>query len=147
MKKLLTLALFTMAFTAQAKLITIDVTECGALDVEVGGVNLCTELENKIEDELNKDQPDVDLDKYAGGMANANLMAPKGLNSDYANDFDLFLIGAGAGVALQAPSLSAEADEIEGAALNAPVLILGAPLKLLPVKKLGPIDLNKNESV
>jgi hypothetical protein len=135
MKKLLGLLLLSTSFASQAQIFDITINDCGGLST-----TQCSQIENELEDSANADLPDVSLSKYADGIANSVALAPKGLDTDYANDFDLFLVGVGGGLAVDG-DLS-KPESASGVGFNGAILA-GVPLKLLPVKKLGPVDLNK----
>ena len=74
------------------------------------------------------------------GVANANNFAYKGANSDYSDKFDLFVVKASGGLAVQGDL--DDPESAEGLGIGAAVTV-GVNLDVLPVDKIGPIDLSK----
>lgn len=100
----------------------------------------CTALTAEIKKLVNADLPDVSVDKYATGVANANGFAYKGLGSDYSDVFTYAMVRGGLGGAIQGDINNIE--EAEGVGVGAAVTV-GLNLDLLPIDKIGPIELDK----
>lgn len=103
---------------------------------------ICTQLENEITETLEDQTPDVpNADKYAEGTAKATAIASKGLTSDYADKFEIASLNiAPVSVGLRGDLSNPEAAE--GVALQAG-MTLGLNMGILPVEKLGPIEMKK----
>ena len=135
MKKLVLGTLLCLPLAAQAVTIDVTLNSCGSLPTPA-----CDALLAELDSTVNQDLPDVDIDEYGTGIANANAFSYKGGGSDYSDHFDIFMARIGGGLAVQGDLDNAEsADGIGfGAAVTA-----GLNLDLLPVDKIGPIDLSK----
>ena len=135
MKKLF-LGILVGTLSLSASAVTINVSgSCAG-----GNTTFCNTLEAELENELNADTPDVGIDKYAGGIANATGFAMKGQNSDYAENFNWFVLKPSFGLAVDG-----EVDDPEGAngfGLGG-ALTVGINLDLLPVDKIGFIEFDK----
>jgi hypothetical protein len=153
MKKLLsTLALATlmMTSTANAQLLQIDATCTGAIFDPLSDGNCAAGVLDVATDVINTDMPDIPVDGFADTFANATGYATAGL-SDYSDNFELFLVSLNAGVGISAASGSGGGlDQLGetgmGVALM-PSLSIGLNLGMLPVDKLGPIDLKKTDFI
>lgn len=109
----------------------------------------CEDFTNLIRTEVNKDLPEVDIQKYADGTANATVMANSGKGTSYGNNFDLFTIKAsvGLGADTNAPisdfiSGDVDEDDINGVAIGGGLMV-GVNMNVLPVKKIGFFDFTK----
>jgi hypothetical protein len=116
--------------------ITVNTTSCGTLTTGTGGQ--CESLENQIRTEVNKDVPEVSIDKYAEGISDSTAFAMKGQGSDYADDFDIFTIKGSLGAAFKGDM--DEPEQAEGIGLGAAVTV-GVNLNVLPVDKIGGVEL------
>lgn len=123
------LCLSTSAFAVS---LNVNTTSCGTLPT-----NLCNELEGAINSLFNEDLPEVSLGEYGTGIANAQGFTYKGLGSDYSDVFDYFVVRGGAGA-----SLEGDSDNVNGFGAGAAATI-GLNLDILPVEKVGPIELDK----
>lgn len=143
MKKLIVLSLL-FSFAASAGVFKITNRNCG-----VGG-SACQAAMDQLENDINADLPDADASTYLPGMANAAIASGKSQSGDHSNDLDFMMVSANVGVGLDTGdqdlndfiSGDAEANQIRGFGLNAAITI-GLDLGILPVDKLGPIDLEK----
>ena len=138
MKKLLMGALLGASLSASAVTVTITQTSC-SLPGGSGGA-ACNAADQAMQDFVDADLPEVSLGDYGSGIANSTNFAYKGLNSDYSDIFDFFMLRAGGGIAVQGDM--SEPEKAEGIGLGASVTV-GVNLDLLPVSKIGPIDLSK----
>lgn len=136
MKILLAFAL-ALPLSSYALQLNVNVTSCGAL-----GATQCSALENEIRNY--KDLPDVSVDKYADGVASANAFAMKGQGTDYSENFDLFMVQASAGGALDGDlnEVQDNPQSADGIGLGG-ALTVGLNLDVLPVDKIGPVELKK----
>lgn len=132
MKKLLFGMLVVGSMSASAIDIVINQTSC-----TLGSSALCDAMDAAFKEAAGADLPDVDLSTYATGIANSTAFAQKGLGSDYSDLFEIVSIKAGLGVGAQGTT-----DDPEGIGIGAAVGI-GVNLEVLPVKKIGPVDLEK----
>lgn len=133
---LLVLSLVLISYQSQAVTITVNQTSC----TDSGGGSICAALTNEIRSELNADTPDVSIDKYAEGIANSTGMSMKGQNSDYSDNFNLFMFKPSFGVGVQGDL--DDPESAEGIGLGG-ALTVGINLDLLPVDKIGPIEFKK----
>lgn len=136
MKKLMMSALLGASLSASA--VTVNVTNVNCGDLGAGAA--CDALTSEIEGYVNQDLPDVSIGDYGTGLANANNFAYKGMTSDYADIFDYFMVRAAGGLAVDG-DLS-DPESASGVGIGASVTA-GINLDLLPVDKIGPIDLSK----
>jgi hypothetical protein len=117
--------------------VNINVTKAAGCDGALSAP-ICDGLVSEINTLVSADTPDVNIDKYAAGMANANAFAMKGQNSDYAENFTHFVFKPSFGVALDG-----DMDKPENAAgvgLGG-ALTVGLNLDMLPVDKIGSIEM------
>ncbi len=140
MKKLMmSVALVALALPLTSQAITITVTQdaCGI------GQSTCDSLDQEIKDLVGEDLPDVTIGKYGTGLANANSFAYKGLGSDYSDKFSYFMVRGAAGVAVDGDIENADKPEsLNGFGIGAAATV-GLNLDLLPIDKIGPVDLSK----
>ena len=131
MKNLLVLALMLTSFASYAQLLKVDLTCTGNY------TSYCTQLESQLQDEINgQDVPDAPIGDFADQMANAVAISTAGTGSDYANLFDIFVIG------FHPLAIGADIDmdnidnaDSAGVALS-PSMVLGLNLDLLPFDRL-----------
>jgi hypothetical protein len=147
MKKLLsTLALATLfSTTANAQLIQIGTPTCtGAF--AIGSV--CDDVTAIANEAVNQDFPDIGADGFATGFATATAYSGAGL-SEYADNFDYAIVSlnAAAGASIEASALDGQSDNATGGIAVMPSLSIGLNLGILPVDKLGPIDLKKTDFI
>jgi len=136
MKKIITL-LCLLPTLSLAGPFQISLNSCTGGCDNAAVQTLITSLEN----EVNSDLPDADQATYLKGMANASVMSTKGTGTDYANDIDVFLVGAGfnAGVDLGNQSFGdllggdVDGNQVRGVGL-APSLLIGFGMGVLPIK-------------
>ena len=101
-----------------------------------------TTLYTTIEEEAAANIPDVDGANYLEGVANSSIVAGKGLSTDYATDFDLFVVGGGIGGGFDLGDTSlmdVSSDGLstfKGAAIGG-TFMGGFNLGFLPLPKLG----------
>ncbi len=136
MKKLLLAGCLLASVSTYAVTVNVTNVNCGGL----GTGATCDALTAELKNAVNKDLPDVSIDKYATGIANANGFAYKGLGSDYSDIFSYFMVRAAGGLAVQGDL--DDAESAEGIGIGA-ALTAGLNLDLLPIDKVGPIDLSK----
>lgn len=123
-----------MAPMAQAQMFKVTGTCSGGTAV------VCEQLKSKLQDEMNKNAPEVSTDKYATGMAKANKISTKGSSTDYANMFDVAMIGANVNVGVQADlSDTKNLDKTASGLAIAPALLVGLNMNALPISKFGSI--------
>jgi hypothetical protein len=138
MKKLWMMGILGLGFVMQAHAITINVNRtdsgCGATEA------ICVALHDALRTELNKDTPDVGVGKYADGVADATGFAMKGQTSDYAENFNYFVLKPSFGVGVRGDMN--DAQSADGFGLGG-ALTVGLNLNLLPVEKIGPVELKK----
>ena len=137
MKKFL-LGMMISALPLAASAITIDVTQTACSGP--ASASDCANLTNQLKTELNKDLPEVSLDKYSDGVANSTAFAMKGQGSDYSDNFTHFVFKPSFGVAAQGDMNNP--DKMEGVGVGG-ALTVGLNLDLLPVEKIGPVEFKK----
>jgi hypothetical protein len=106
-------------------------------------------LLNSLEADVNGDLPDADQSSYLKGMANANIMAGKGV-SDYANDVRFFLLkySVGIGADIGDNTMSDVLDgtikpkQLRGASFQFG-FTFGLSMNVLPFKKIGFLETKK----
>lgn len=135
MKKLMMGALLVLSSSSYAVNLTVTPTCGGGLPT-----NVCDQLTTEIQSALDADLPSVSLGKYGTGISNATGFAYKGLGSDYSDAFDFFMVRGGGGVALDGDLDKPE--QAAGVGIGAAATI-GINLDLLPIDKIGPVDLSK----
>ena len=139
MKKLMIGALIGLsAVSAHAIDLTITAT-CGASPNAIEQ-QACDLLTDEINTKLGGDLPDASIGDYGTGLANANNFAYKGMNSDYSDVFDLFVVKATGGIAVDGDTDKPETADGVGVGLSVSV---GLNLDIIPVDKIGPIELSK----
>jgi hypothetical protein len=134
MKKLLMIPFALYCASSMAVEISITQNTC------TFGASNCAAMKAEIEKTVQADLPDVSIEKYATGVANANGFAYKGLGSDYSDVFTYAMVRVAGGGAVQGEIDNPEAAE--GVGLGATVTV-GINLDLLPVDKIGPVELDK----
>jgi len=138
MKKLLLGAvLATLSLSSYAVTVTVNNTSCtGAYATGT----ICDQLDAEIKKMVDDDLPDASIGDYGTGLANANGFAQKGLGSDYSDKFTYFMVRGGVGAAVDG-DLS-KPESADGFGFGAAVTA-GINLDLLPIDKIGPVDLSK----
>ena len=135
MKKLLIGTLCALVGNAYAVSVTVNRTSCGSL-----GTNDCNALTDQINSTVNEDLPEVSIGSYGTGIANSTSFAYKGLTSDYSDNYDLFMVRAAGGVAVSGDM--SDPESADGFAIGASATV-GVNLDILPIDKVGFIDLSK----
>ncbi len=135
MKKLLLAGCLLASVSTYAVTIDVATPSCGSLSTAQ-----CNALTTELKSVVNEDLPDVSIDKYAVGIANANGFAYKGMGSDYSDIFSYFMVRTAGGLAVQGDL--DDAESAEGIGIGA-AFTAGLNLDLLPVDKVGPVDLSK----
>lgn len=139
MKKLMMSVLMMASISAYSIELELSNVNCGGLPGSSTS-GICGDLTDALNDELNQDLPDVSIGDYGTGISNANAFANNGLGSDYSDKFDLFMVRAAGGLSVQGDLDNAESAD--GVGFGAAATI-GVNLDVLPVDKVGPIDLTK----
>jgi hypothetical protein len=149
MKKRIALFLLLITPTVLANTIfEISITDYGTTDSDI--IAAIDAAKAELETQIEKSLPDADPSNYTDGLANASVMAGKGIGSDYANDVNYFVVGAGVGVGLDLGDNTLsdlvddkiEAEQIRGVGVQA-ALMLGTNFGWLPIKKYKKIDFSK----
>jgi hypothetical protein len=138
MKKLLIGMILILPISSQAINITINQTTCSNANGYTFAV--CTQLTGEVQKLVDSDLPDVSIGDYGTGLANANSFAFKGLDSDYSDKFTYFMVRGGVGAAIEGEMDKPE--KASGVGVGAAVTA-GINLDILPVDKIGPVDLSK----
>lgn len=137
MKKLLLASLGLMlANSAYTQVFKVTTSGCNV------SASDCEQLRQEIQNEINTKAPSVSVDKYAGGMAKANKISAKGGTTDYANLFDIALVGVQMNMGVQADL--EDTDNLENTASGlsvAPSVLVGLNLGVLPVSKIGSVEM------
>ena len=139
MKKLMMGMLIAFSgLSAQAVDINVNQTTCSGSN----GYNTttCAALTQEIRDEIGDDFPDVSIGDYGKGTSNAGAFAQRGLTSDYSDVFEVVAVKGGLGLAVSGDLSDAESADGFGVGAGASI---GLNLDLLPVDKIGPIELDK----
>jgi hypothetical protein len=126
----------------------ITISDYGTTDTNI--IAAIDAAKAELEAEIEKSLPDADPSNYTDGLANASVMAGKGIGTDYANDIAFFVVGAGAGVGLDLGDNTLsdlmddkiETEQIRGVGLQVAAM-LGTNFGWLPVKKVGFLELEK----
>lgn len=99
-----------------------------------------------LEDDINNDLPNADASNYLTGMGNASVMSVKGTGSDYANEVDLFIVKASAGIGVDVGDQSLgdlDAGKVRGFGVS-PSLTIGLnPGALFDLPEWEYFDMNK----
>jgi len=138
MKKLMMSVMILGSMSASAIDITITETACSNSGVYTNAN--CAQLTNEVKNLVDEDLPDVSIGDYGTGIANANGFAYKGLGSDYSDTFTFFSVRGALGAAVDGDIDKPEAAN--GIGIGAAVTV-GLNLDILPVDKIGPVDLDK----
>jgi hypothetical protein len=136
MKKLMMSALLGVSLSASAVTVEVNNVVCGP----VAAGALCDGLTAELKSAVNQDLPEVSIGEYGTGLANANNFAYKGITSDYSDAFDYFMVRGAGGLAVDGDLDKPESAS--GVGVGASVTV-GINLDVLPVDKIGPIDLSK----
>lgn len=103
-----------------------------------------------MENQVNNDLPDADASTYLNGMANASVISSKGVGSYYADDIDIFVVGAGVGIGADLGDSSfsdlmsgrVDTNQIRGVGLS-PSIMLGVHMGVFPIPDIGYFDWDK----
>lgn len=146
MKKLLftlaTLGLGLYAGPSSAQIFTIKVTDYGAGAGNATFENFVNTEIQKIENEINQDLPSAQPERLMEGMANASVLAGKGVGADYASGMKVFLIGAGVGAGADLAKDKNTDSDISGIGV-APGLVIGANLGFMDTQRILGMDTNR----
>lgn len=135
--KLILMLLLGISFSANAAFFSIDLNCSGSGYSNALEEAACDDLQDEMDDYANENNPDVELDEYTTGMSNALVMASRGNGTDYANNFDIFVVGGNFGL-----GYAGDQDEPAGIGFQGG-LLAGLNLDILPVDKLGFIEFEK----
>ncbi|WP_408095452.1 Lsa36 family surface (lipo)protein [Peredibacter sp. HCB2-198] len=145
MKKLLfTLMALSMGLYASdssAQIFTIKVTDYGGI-ADPTLRNFVDEQILKVQNEINKDLPSAPPERLMEGMANASVMAGKGLASDYASGMKVFLIGANVGAGADLAKDKNTDSDVSGVGV-APGVVVGMNLGFMDAEKFLGMDTNR----
>lgn len=138
MKRIL-FAAIALAVSSGAMAIDFEVKlDCDELSVQ----GACATLKSELESQAEKDLPDTTLDDYTVGVGNAVAMAGSD-NSDYADKFNLFMFKySPIGVGISGSGDAGEANNLDGIGFQG-VMQVGLNLDMLPIDKIGPVELKK----
>lgn len=133
------LLLIFISNQALAQVFTVEVIDYGGTD-QIPALkrfidNYLQDVEDKVNEKLPNDQPD----RMMKAMANTNVLSGKGVGQDYASYMNVFLIGVGAGVAVDGeptPELDSDISGI-GAATG---VVVGANLDRMNVSNFFGLD-------
>ena len=146
MKKLLLGMTLTLALNlpqmSQAGIITLNFNQSGC-ESAIGGPGAsaaCSQIKTELDSAINQDLPDTKFDDYAGGISNAMGVAGAG-TTDYSDKFEYFVIKPSFGLGIAADDISS--PETSGGAGFSGNLVFGLNMNLLPVDKIGPIEMKK----
>ncbi len=139
-KKISTLTLLsTFCFPLFAGLFKIENRSFTNAALEADGNALLDQLEN----EINKNFPQIDAGGYLRAIGNATVTAGSGIGADYQNPFKLFVVGVQGGLGVDPGTLtlnnalkSENASKIKGIGIQAG-LVGGLNLSSLPSEKIG----------
>lgn len=136
MKKLLMLALLLTSSVSNAQLLKVDLTCAGAY------ASVCDDLETQFQNEINgQDVPDAPIGAFADQMANAISVSTSGQGSDYANLFDIFVVGVNP-IAIGAEIDLNDVDNAQSAGIAlSPSMTVGVNLDVLPIDKIAGVEL------
>jgi hypothetical protein len=97
----------------------------------------------KLQDEINDGLPNAESGRLMQGMANASVMAGKGIGSDYASNMDVAMVGFAMGVGVDMGRDPNTDSKMSGVGVS-PGLILGGNLGFIkrPILGLDPKRLN-----
>ena len=136
----LALGLGLYASPSAAQIFDIEVTDYGGIPV-----GLRTFVDNeiqKVENDINKEFPSGTPDRMMEGMANSSAMAGKGIGTDYASNMSVFLIGAGAGAAVDLEKPPGSDSDFSGVGI-APGVIVGFNLGFMDTERILGMDTNR----
>lgn len=146
MKKLLfTLIALSVGFFAtdsSAQIFTLKVTDYGAGAGNATFENFVNQEILKIQTEINEDLPSAPPQRLMEGMANASVMAGKGMASDYASNMTVMLIGAGVGAGADLAKDKTTDSDISGVGV-APGVVVGMNLGFMDAEKFLGMDTNR----
>jgi len=141
MKKLAFITFMALMASPQAysQIFKVNISNCGVLAADPAA---CGSLREEIQNKINEHAPGVEINKYADGMARANKISAKGGTTDYANSFEVALFSASVNAGFEADI--SNTDNLENTASGvsiAPSLLLGLNLGVLPVGKIGSVEM------
>jgi hypothetical protein len=143
--KMILILLALAPLTASAQLFHIKVTDYGVGNTtpleRAFRAYIDTELV-KVEADVNEGLPSGSPTRLMQGMANSSVMAGKGIGIDYASKIDVFLVGAGVGVAADLHKDKQTKSDLSGAAV-APGFVLGTNLSWMDSKRFLGMDTDR----
>lgn len=144
MKKLLLGMALTLSLTlpqmSQAGIITLNFDQDSCVG-SVGDATLCSQIKTELDNEINNVLPDANnIDDFSSGISNAMGVAGAG-STDYSDKFEYFVVKPSFGLGIAAEDLSS--PESAGGVGFSGNLVFGLNMNLLPVDKIGPIDMDK----
>lgn len=128
-----------LTFQAEAQIFTIKVTDYGGTDAIPALKRFIDSEVQNLEDQVNNDIPDDAPHEMMSGMANANVLAGKGLGKDYASYMDVFLIGTGVGLAADLKRQNSIDSDISGIG-GAGGLMAGVNMDKIDIKSFAGLD-------
>ncbi|WP_408097295.1 Lsa36 family surface (lipo)protein [Peredibacter sp. HCB2-198] len=130
MSRLLILICILISFEVQAQIFQLKVTDYDGLD-SINAVKIFIDSEvMKIEDSVNKEFPNETPRRILQGMGDANIMAAKGIGTDYTSAMQVSVIGATLGAGADFEQEKHTKSETSGYAA-APGLMIGVNLGAL----------------
>jgi hypothetical protein len=142
MKKLLLGMALALPMASNAGIINLNFNQ-SACETAVGGgtaTAVCNQINSDLDAAINEDLPDTNFNGYAEGISNAVAIAGAGA-TDYSDKFTYFVVKPSLGVGVAAESISD--TETAGGIGFTGNMVIGLNMDLLPVDKIGPIELDK----
>ena len=144
--KIIILIFFTFLFLfskeSNAQLFTVKVTDYGGIEDFALLKRIVDERVLEFQNKVNDEYPSKGPDRIMKGMANSSVMASKGIGKDYASEMNLYLIGAGVGLAADLEHDETTDSDVSGIGA-ATGLVIGTKARNLNIQKLGGLDTSK----
>lgn len=143
MKKLLLGMALTLPMVTHAGVITLNFNQANcetSLGGGAGATTVCNQINSELDAAINQDLPDTNFDDYAGGISNGMAVAGAGA-TDYSDKFEYFVIKPSFGAGVAAEDISN--PESAGGAGFSGNLVFGLNMNLIPVDKIGFIEMKK----
>lgn len=133
---ILTYSVYSFAIKVNLAQVACNLTELTAEE--------CASLLDDARERILENLPDVSLEDYADGIADATGFALQGQGSDYGENFDRVIVIPTLGFAIQGDTSELEEDpeEAEGLGVGGAITI-GINMRHLDRSKFGPIDTNR----
>lgn len=141
MKFLITFV-FLLISQAEAQVFNVEITDYGGTDSIPALKRYIDSEVQKLEDQINEDIPVESPHEIMNGMANSNVLAAKGLGTDYASYMDVFLVGAGIGAAADFEKENSLGSDIVGVGAAAG-FVAGVNLDKINVHEFVGLDTKK----